>query len=157
MVTLPGEYCAKTRGPWQAQYSLGQFPKVPLFSVISGAQPARPISNLVPVEGRCLHSSSDGTCLVQMSPGLSAPGCLNSRIDLFLIFSCTQSCPVARCLTFPIPVRVHIPIAALESVLICTGASIPISAAKLCCPSASLAPFTTPYSSASPDESASVF
>ena len=97
------------------------------------------------------------TCFVQMSPGFSVPGCLNNLMTLFRILSWTHNCPVARWRTLPIPVRLQMPMAALKSVLICTTIFAPKSSAKLCSPKASLAPFTMPCSSASPEDNARVF
>eukprot|EP00969_Alexandrium_andersonii_P165414 7310186-Alexandrium_andersonii.AAC.1 len=65
--------------------------------------------------------------------------------------SCTHNCPAARCWTRPMPVRRHIPIAALPSAQTSREAENPRSWAMAVRPKHSAAPLTLPANSASPE------
>ena len=106
---------------------------------------------------QCESKVSRGTCLVKMSAGFLVPNTLYSEKSPFRSLSCTHNWPVSRCLPLPVPALLHIPIAAEESACILRSVSRPRSAERLFKPRASVAPFTIPVSSASPELSVSTF
>ena len=124
--------------------------------IIDGALVARPPSYLNPNVFMCLFMMTLSTCLVNMSDGLSAPGILVNLKSFLRRRSWIHRSAVAKCLTFPRPRRLAIPIAAVASVMIVSCNLMPRSAARDCKPSDWAAPLHIPVNSASAELSATV-
>ena len=119
------------------------------FAATSSAEAARPASRHNVIRLRCRSSRALATTFVRMSAGLSSPGTLCSVKLPARSRSWTQSWLTARWRTRPMPALRQMPMAADESAWMLNRSTTPRSAARLCKPQPSLAPRTTPASSAS--------